>query len=153
MTYNKCLYTVYTFITQRTHQRIWGDTVNIQISNASNDPIYVQIKNQIKSAIISGSMAAGEQLPSIRYLAKELRVSVITTKRAYDELEAEGFINSVQGRGSYVSLQNEEFIREEQLRKVEASLLEAIKGAKLAGLSMKDLKEILDTLEGVEDDA
>jgi GntR family transcriptional regulator len=113
----------------------------------------VQIKNQIKSAIISGSMAAGEQLPSIRYLAKELRVSVITTKRAYDELEAEGFINSVQGRGSYVSLQNEEFIREEQLRKVEASLLEAIKGAKLAGLSMKDLKEILDTLEGVEDDA
>jgi GntR family transcriptional regulator len=130
-----------------------GDTVNIQISNASNDPIYVQIKNQIKSAIISGSMAAGEQLPSIRYLAKELRVSVITTKRAYDELEAEGFINSVQGRGSYVSLQNEEFIREEQLRKVEASLLEAIKGAKLAGLSMKDLKEILDTLEGVEDDA
>jgi GntR family transcriptional regulator len=127
--------------------------VNIQISNASNDPIYVQIKNQIKSAIISGSMAAGEQLPSIRYLAKELRVSVITTKRAYDELEAEGFINSVQGRGSYVSLQNEEFIREEQLRKVEASLLEAIKGAKLAGLSMKDLKEILDTLEGVEDDA
>ncbi|HOR80419.1 MAG: HTH-type transcriptional repressor YtrA [Spirochaetes bacterium ADurb.Bin315] len=127
--------------------------MNIQISNASNDPIYVQIKNQIKSAIISGSMAAGEQLPSIRYLAKELRVSVITTKRAYDELEAEGFINSVQGRGSYVSLQNEEFIREEQLRKVEASLLEAIKGAKLAGLSMKDLKEILDTLEGVEDDA
>ena len=130
-----------------------GDTVNIQISNASNDPIYVQIKNQIKSAIISGSMAAGEQLPSIRYLAKELRVSVITTKRAYDELEAEGFINSVQGRGSYVSLQNKEFIREEQLRKVEASLLEAIKGAELAGLSMEDLKEILDTLEGVEDDA
>jgi len=127
--------------------------VNIQISNASNDPIYMQIKNQIKSAIISGSMAAGEQLPSIRYLAKELRVSVITTKRAYDELEAEGFINSVQGRGSYVSLQNKEFIREEQLRKVEASLLEAIKGAELAGLSMEDLKEILDTLEGVEDDA
>lgn len=130
-----------------------GDTVNIQISNASDDPIYMQIKNQIKSAIISGSMAAGEQLPSIRYLAKELRVSVITTKRAYDELEAEGFINSVQGRGSYVSLQNKEFIREEQLRKVEASLLEAIKGAEFAGLSMEDLKEILDTLEGVEDDA
>lgn len=127
--------------------------MNIQISNASDDPIYMQIKNQIKSAIISGSMAAGEQLPSIRYLAKELRVSVITTKRAYDELEAEGFINSVQGRGSYVSLQNKEFIREEQLRKVEASLLEAIKGAEFAGLSMEDLKEILDTLEGVEDDA
>ena len=84
--------------------------VNIQITNASNDPIYLQIKNQIKSAIISGKMKAGEQLPSIRYLAKELRVSVITTKRAYDELEIEGFINSVQGKGSFVSVQNSEVV-------------------------------------------
>lgn len=126
--------------------------VNIQISNASSDPIYLQIKNQMKSAIITGKLKAGEQLPSIRYLAKELRVSVITTKRAYDELEIEGFINSVQGKGSFVSLQNKEFVREEQLRKVEASLLEAIKGAELAGLSIADLKEILDALGGVGDD-
>lgn len=126
--------------------------VNIQISNASSDPIYLQIKNQMKSAIITGKLKAGEQLPSIRYLAKELRVSVITTKRAYDELEIEGFINSVQGKGSFVSLQNKEFVREEQLRKVEASLLEAIKGAELAGLSITDLKEILDALGGVGDD-
>ena len=74
--------------------------MNIQISNASNDPIYLQIKNQIKSAIISGKLKPEEQLPSIRYLAKELRISVITTKRAYDELEIEGFVNSVQGKGS-----------------------------------------------------
>jgi len=125
--------------------------VNIQITNASNDPIYLQIKNQIKSAIISGKMKAGEQLPSIRYLAKELRVSVITTKRAYDELEIEGFINSVQGKGSFVSVQNSELIREEQLRKVEAFLLDAIKQAELAGLSIDDLKDILETLGGVED--
>ncbi|MGI6462878.1 MAG: GntR family transcriptional regulator [Clostridiales bacterium] len=125
--------------------------MNIQITNASNDPIYLQIKNQIKSAIISGKMKAGEQLPSIRYLAKELRVSVITTKRAYDELEIEGFINSVQGKGSFVSVQNSELIREEQLRKVEAFLLDAIKQAELAGLSIDDLKDILETLGGVED--
>ena len=92
-------------------------------------------------------MKAGEQLPSIRYLAKELRVSVITTKRAYDELEIEGFINSVQGKGSFVSVQNSELIREEQLRKVEAFLLDAIKQAELAGLSIDDLKDILETLE------
>lgn len=125
--------------------------MNIQISNASSDPIYLQIKNQIKSAIISGKLRAEDQLPSIRYLAKELRVSVITTKRAYDELEIEGFINSVQGKGSYVSLQNKELIREEQLRKVEGFLLDAIKSAALAELSIEDLKDILDTLGGCDD--
>ena len=126
------------------------EKMNIQISNASNDPIYLQIKNQIKSAIISGKLKPEEQLPSIRYLAKELRISVITTKRAYDELEIEGFVNSVQGKGSFVSMQNKELIREEQLRKVEASLLDAIKQAELAGLSIDDLKEILETLGGFE---
>lgn len=125
--------------------------MNIQISNASSDPIYLQIKNQIKAAIISGKLKAEEQLPSIRFLAKELRVSVITTKRAYDELELEGFINSVQGKGSFVSLQNKEFIREEQLKKVEKSLEEALKQARFAGLTLEDLKEILDALGGVDD--
>lgn len=120
--------------------------MNIQISNASSDPIYLQIKNQIKSAIITGQLKADDQLPSIRFLAKELRVSVITTKRAYDELETEGFIHSVQGKGSFVAIQNKEFIREEQLRKVEASLLEAIKQGEFAGLTIDDLKDILQTL-------
>lgn len=126
--------------------------MNIQISNASSDPIYLQIKNQIKAAIISGELQADEQLPSIRFLAKELRVSVITTKRAYDELEIEGFINSVQGKGSFVTGQNKEFIREEQLRKVEAKLMEALTQAELAGLSIEDLKELLDTLGGEDYD-
>ena len=96
--------------------------LNVQISNANEDPIYLQIKNQIKAAIISGKIKPDEQIPSIRFLAKELRVSVITTKRAYDELEFEGFINSVQGKGSFVSAQNKELIREEQLKKVETLL-------------------------------
>ena len=144
---------VYVQYIQQLHKEHKVDLVekmNIQISNASNDPIYLQIKNQIKSAIISGKLKPEEQLPSIRYLAKELRISVITTKRAYDELEIEGFVNSVQGKGSFVSMQNNELIREEQLRKVEASLLDAIKQAELAGLSIDDLKEILETLGGFE---
>lgn len=124
--------------------------MNIQISNFSDDPIYLQIKNQIKAAIISGKLKEDEQLPSIRYLAKELRVSVITTKRAYDELELEGFITSVQGKGSFVLPQNKELIKEEQLKKIESFLLEAIKQGKIAGLSIEDLKEILETLGGID---
>lgn len=122
--------------------------MNIQISNASSEPIYLQIKNQIKAAIISGDLKPDQKLPSIRFLAKELRISVITTKRAYDELEAEGFINSVQGKGSFVSSQNKDLLREEQYRKVEDLLLKAIDQARIAGLSTDDLKEIIDTLGG-----
>ena len=120
--------------------------MNIQLSNASGVPIYLQIKRQLKAAIIAGELAAGEKLPSIRFLAKELRVSVITTKRAYDDLEVEGFIHSVQGKGSYVSVQNKELIREEQLRKVEASLISALQQARLVGLHIEDVHQILDTL-------
>ena len=120
--------------------------MNIQLSNASGVPIYLQIKRQLKAAIIAGELAAGEKLPSIRFLAKELRVSVITTKRAYDDLEVEGFIHSVQGKGSYVSVQNKELIREEQLRKVEASLIRALQQARLVGLHIDDVHQILDTL-------
>lgn len=122
--------------------------LNIQISNASSEPIYLQIKNQIKAAIISGKIGAGEKLPSIRFLAKELRVSVITTKRAYDELELEGFINSVQGKGSFVSNKNKELLREEQYKRLEDLLTKAIDQAKMAGLSIDQLKEIIDMLGG-----
>lgn len=120
--------------------------MNIRISNADSDPIYLQIKEQLRAAIISGELVAGDKLPSIRFLAKELRVSVITTKRAYDELENEGFIDSVQGKGSFVAQRNPELLREEQLRKVEAALLEAIKEGELADLSVKDLQIMLETL-------
>ncbi|MGI6737860.1 MAG: GntR family transcriptional regulator [Christensenellales bacterium] len=121
--------------------------MNIRIKNSSNDPIYLQIKNQIRDAIINGDLAAEELLPSIRVLAKEIRVSVITTKRAYDELEREGYIHSVQGKGSFVATQNRELMREKMLKKIEASLLDALRYAKLAEISKEELVNIMDILE------
>lgn len=115
--------------------------MNIRISNADNKPIYQQIEEQIKAAIISGELGTDEQLPSIRFLAKELRISVITTKRAYDELEQQGFINSVPGKGSFVAGQNKELLREEHLRKMEHALKEARHYAKLAGMSVEEMCE------------
>ena len=120
--------------------------MDIIVSNASSDPIYAQIKNQLKAAIINNQIAPGEKLPSIRRLASQLRVSVITTKRAYDELELEGFIDSVQGRGSFVASKNTELLKEEQRKKVEDYLKSALVSARVAGLSVSDLKELIDLL-------
>ena len=117
--------------------------MNIRISNADNRPIYQQIEEQIKAAIISGELAFDQQLPSIRFLAKELRISVITTKRAYDELEQQGFINSVPGKGSFVATQNKELLKEEHLRKMESALRDALKYAKFVGLSFSEICESL----------
>ena len=113
--------------------------MNIQIINSNDDPIYLQIKNQIKAQIISGDLQAEEQLPSIRFLAKELRVSMITVKRAFDELESDGFINSVQGKGNYVAPQNQELIREEYLKKIELKLFELTKLAEIANISSDEI--------------
>ncbi|MDY5836466.1 MAG: GntR family transcriptional regulator [Eubacteriales bacterium] len=121
--------------------------MNIHIKNSSDDPIYLQIKNQIKFAILNGEIGADEPLPSIRVLAKELRVSVITTKRAYDELEKDGFIHSVQGKGSFVAPQNQELVRESFLRKIEENLTAVLDYAKILGLSREDLMSMLDNLE------
>jgi GntR family transcriptional regulator len=121
--------------------------VNIQIKNSSNDPIYLQIKNQIRDAILNGELEVDELLPSIRFLAKELRVSVITTKRAYDELERDGFIHSVQGKGSFVAPQNIDLMRETFLKKIEANIAEILRYAKLAGISHDELLEMIQTLE------
>lgn len=120
--------------------------MDIIVSNASSDPIYAQIKNQLKAAIINDQVAPGDKLPSIRRLASQLRVSVITTKRAYDELELEGFIDSVQGRGSFVASKNTELLKEEQRKKVEDYLKSALASARVAGLSVSDLKELIDLL-------
>lgn len=120
--------------------------MDIIVSNASSDPIYAQIKNQLKAAIINNQIAPGEKLPSIRRLASQLRVSVITTKRAYDELELEGFIDSVQGRGSFVASKSTELLKEEQRKKVEDYLKSALASARVAGLSVSDLKELIDLL-------
>lgn len=120
--------------------------MKILISNSSKEPIYEQIYNQIKSQIIDKSIKPDEALPSIRALAKELKISVITTKRAYDELENSGFIYSVPGKGSYVKEQNEEYLRETKLRKIEENIQNAIKEARMINLEYEDLQKILYTL-------
>ena len=117
--------------------------MNIQINNSSDDPIYLQIKNQIKAQIISGDLKVGEQLPSIRFLAKELRVSMLTAKRAFDELELDGFINPVQGKGNFVAAQNKELIREEYLKKIESKLQEVVELSEIADVSSDELIKML----------
>lgn len=117
--------------------------MNIQINNSSDDPIYLQIKNQIKAQIISGNLKFGEQLPSIRFLAKELRISMLTAKRAFDELELDGFINSVQGKGNFVAAQNKELIREEYLKRIESKLQELIELSEIADISSDELVAML----------
>ena len=117
--------------------------MNIQINNSSDDPIYLQIKNQIKVQIISGDLKVGEQLPSIRFLAKELRISMLTAKRAYDELELDGFINSVQGKGNFVAAQNKELIREEYLKKIEEKLQEIVELSEIARITNDELVQML----------
>ncbi|CAB1246585.1 GntR family transcriptional regulator [Clostridium sp. MT-14] len=120
--------------------------MNIIISNISKDPIYEQITKQIKDNIIKGSISEGELLPSIRNLARELKISVITTKRAYEELEREGFIETVPGKGSYVSSQNKDLLREKKIKSIEDKLMEAIEESKIIDLTKKDLEEMLDIL-------
>lgn len=120
--------------------------VNIIISNSANEPIYLQIINQIKSQILTGDLKEGQSLPSIRSLAKELEISVITTKRAYDELEIDGFIVTVAGKGSYVAPVNTDILKEKKMKMVEQKLSETITEAKLIGMSLEELKKILELL-------
>lgn len=117
--------------------------MNILISNSSEKPIYEQITFQMKQMIITGELEAGSLLPSMRMLAKELRISVITTKRAYEDLERDGFIYTVIGKGSFVAEKNMEFVREEQLRIVEEYLGKAVAGAKAGGIVLEEIQEII----------
>ena len=118
--------------------------MDIIISNSSDKPIYEQITMQIKNLIISGELQPGEPLPSMRYLAKELRISVITTKRAYEDLERDGFITTVVGKGSFVAETNLEFIKEEQLRVIEEYIQKAVEVAKVNDINLSELTEILE---------
>lgn len=120
--------------------------MNIIISNSSEYPIYQQITMQIKDLIIKGNLGEEDLLPSIRSLAKELQISVITTKRAYEELEREGFITTVPGKGSYVAAQNEELLKESRIRIVEEKLEEAVIAAKSIRLTFQELIEMLTLL-------
>lgn len=120
--------------------------MNVIISNMAGIPIYEQIKAQIKTAIINGEVKEGELLPSIRQLARDLKISVITTTRAYSDLEQEGFVVIVQGKGCYVQPQNTDLIREQKLREIEDNLSTAITSAKMIKLSNDELKQMLDIM-------
>lgn len=120
--------------------------MQIMISNSSKDPIYGQIYAQIKKLILTGELKEGQSLPSMRGLAKELEISVITTKRAYEELEKNGFIYSIVGKGSFIAEQNMEMIKERKIRVIEEKLFEAIQNGKEVGMSLAELKEILTLL-------
>lgn len=120
--------------------------MRVVLSNSSQVPLYEQIKEQIGAAILSGDLAEGAALPSVRALARDLRISVITTTRAYTELAAEGFIATVPGKGAFVQPLDRELVREQRVRQVEAGLQAALDAARPAGLDRDDLVEILDTL-------
>lgn len=120
--------------------------MKIIISNSSIDPIYEQIASQIKSMIIQGSLEVGDGLPSIRGLARDLQISVITTKRAYEELEKEGFIETMQGKGSFVAMQNKELLKEKKLRIIEDKLAEVVKESQLLGIGHEKIEEMLKIL-------
>lgn len=117
--------------------------MRIIISNNSEIPIYQQIKNQIKDEILRGELQDGEMLPSIRGLANETSVSVLTTKRAYDELEQEGFIHGIQGKGFFVSVKNLDILKEGKMKEIEDKFVEAIKLADMIGISQGELQTML----------
>lgn len=122
------------------------DKLKLIISNISGVPIYEQIKQQIKSAIMSGDLQENETLPSLRTLAKDLKISVLTVTRAYTELEQEGFVTNVQGRGSFVLGQGAELLKEQLICKIENNLSEAIEAARVANLSAEELHQLLSIL-------
>ncbi|MGN1111146.1 MAG: GntR family transcriptional regulator [Oscillospiraceae bacterium] len=124
--------------------------MDILLSNSSDEPIYAQIVSQIKAQIMNGTLAAGEALPSMRVLAQQLRISVITTKRAYEDLEREGYIENFAGKGCFVKRQNTDFLREETVRRVEELLGKACETARICNLSLDEMKEILELIYGGE---
>ena len=124
--------------------------MDIILSNSSGKPIYEQISDQVKSQILSGTLAEGDALPSMRLLAKELHISVITTKRAYEELEREGFLTTVPGKGCFVAARDLELVREETLRRVEEHLSQAVDLAKGGGVTLEELEQTLTILYGDE---
>ena len=126
--------------------------MDIILRNESDEPIYKQIADQVKTQIIEGKLTAGDALPSMRTLAAQLRISVITTKRAYEELERDGYIENFLGKGCFVKQQNTDFLREETVRQTEEMLIQVCKKARLCGLSADDLKEIVDLMYSEENE-
>ncbi|MDO4272431.1 MAG: GntR family transcriptional regulator [Eubacteriales bacterium] len=120
--------------------------MNIILNNSCGKPIYEQITSQMKQMILTGDLKPGDALPSMRFLAKELRISVITTKRAYEDLERDGFIHTVVGKGSFVAESNQEFLREGKFREIEDDLERAVEKARKYGISLEELQERMELL-------
>lgn len=125
--------------------------MDIKIKYSSKDPIYLQIKNQIRDAILNDELDINEPLPSIRFLAKELKVSVITTKRAYDELEKDGLINTIAGKGSFIKSQDPKIIKEKLMIKIEEYAQEIINLAKIGNIPRSEIDSLFDILEDSDD--
>ncbi|MCR4779854.1 MAG: GntR family transcriptional regulator [Ruminiclostridium sp.] len=126
--------------------------MDILLLNSSDEPIYQQIVSQVKAQIIAGELKAGDALPSMRTLAAQLRISVITTKRAYEELERDGYIENFAGKGCFVKSQNTDFLREETVRQTEELLAKACEKARLCSLSLDELKEMIELMYSEETD-
>ena len=122
----------------------------MKIMQNSGEPIYLQISEQFKEDILSGKLKQGEYLPSRRSLARDLKISVITTMKAYEQLETEGLVTGVQGKGFYVNAQDSQMLREQHLRRVEQCLTDAIQAAKIAGMTRQELIETMETLLRME---
>lgn len=125
--------------------------ITLKLIQNSGVPIYQQIADQLKSDILAGKLKEGDYLPSIRGLARDLKISVITTMKAYEQLEAEGLVTASQGKGFYVNAQDSEMLKEQHMRKVEEALQEAIHAADLAGMTHAELKQTLEALLSIED--
>ena len=138
---NRRVYTVHVIYIQ--YIRLRGETMEIILSNSSSKPIYEQIVLQIKEMIMNGELKANDPLPSMRKLAKDLHVSIITTQRAYDELSKDGFIHVIPAKGAFVSEQNKDFIREENLRRIEKQMEEICILAKQTGITKEEIEELL----------
>ncbi len=134
------------------HENCEREGRNLKILQNTGEPIYLQISRQLKEEILTGKLEQGEYLPSIRSLAKDLKISVITTMKAYEQLEAEGLVTGVQGKGFYVNAQDSQMLKEQHLRKVEQSLEEAIAAARIAGMTGQELTEMLKTLLRYEEE-
>ena len=137
---------IYTIYRDARDGRRGGERLNIIISNSGETPIYEQITGQIKNMVMSGQLKEGDALPSMRTLARELRISVITTKRAYEDLERDGFITTVVGKGSFVRKADTRLIREEKLKQIEKLLSEAVLEANRRGISKPELFEMLEII-------
>ena len=125
----------------------------MKILQNSGVPIYQQISDQFKEDILAGKLPQGEYLPSIRSLAKDLKISVITTMKAYEQLETEGLVTAVQGKGFYVNAQDSEMLKEQHLRKVEECLMQAIQAAQIVGMTEQELRETLEALLAMPDES